>query len=44
MKVIQQLNSRATQDGDGVNISRIPGFDAEDLSPSTNAYITDSEL
>ena len=33
MKVIQQLNSRATQDGDGVNISRIPGFDGKYLDP-----------
>ena len=33
MKVIQQLNSHATQDGDGVNISRIPGFDGKYLDP-----------
>ena len=33
MKVIQQLNSRATQDGDGINISRIPGFDGKYLDP-----------
>ncbi|WP_417698932.1 pirin family protein [Pseudoalteromonas lipolytica] len=33
MRVIQQLNSHATQDGDGVNISRIPGFDGKYLDP-----------
>ncbi|MEQ5874396.1 pirin family protein [Pseudoalteromonas sp. NFXS39] len=33
MNVIQQLNSHATQDGDGVNISRIPGFDGKYLDP-----------
>jgi redox-sensitive bicupin YhaK (pirin superfamily) len=33
MKVIKQLNSHATQDGDGVNISRIPGFDGKHLDP-----------
>ncbi|MBE0419785.1 pirin family protein [Pseudoalteromonas nigrifaciens] len=33
MKVIKQLSAHATQDGDGVNISRIPGFDGKHLDP-----------
>ncbi|WP_404342501.1 pirin family protein [Pseudoalteromonas mariniglutinosa] len=33
MKVINQLNSHATQDGDGVNISRVAGFDGKFLDP-----------
>ncbi|WP_372762344.1 pirin family protein [Pseudoalteromonas sp.] len=33
MKVIKQLSAQATQDGDGVNISRIPGFDGKHLDP-----------
>lgn len=33
MKVVKILASHATQDGDGVNISRIPGFDGKYLDP-----------
>lgn len=33
MKIAKVLTSYATQDGDGVNISRIPGFDGKHLDP-----------
>lgn len=33
MKILKVLTAYATQDGDGVNISRIPGFDGKYLDP-----------
>ncbi len=33
MKLVRLLQARPTQDGDGVNISRIPGFDGKYLDP-----------